>query len=83
MTSGRATCTWRMSAAPASAPRNMATTEMRRRPDLDPCPPPSALSAPIPVTVSVNTVVVRSGTAKRRTLEFCTPIATARKMMSA
>ena len=42
----------------------MAATEISRRPDFDPFPPPSALSAPMPVTVNVSTVVVRSGTAK-------------------
>ena len=57
--------------------------EINRRPDLDPFPPPSALSAPIPVTVSVRTVVVRSGTASRRTLEFWTPMAPPSTTMSA
>ena len=81
--SGTATCTCRIRTAPTSAPMNMAATEIRRRPDFDPFPPPSALSAAIPVTVRVSTVVVRSGTANRRTLAFCTPMARARNTMSA
>ena len=61
----------------------MAATATRRRPDLDPFPPPSALSAPIPVTVMVKTVVVRSGTASLRMLAFCTPVARLRMTISA
>jgi hypothetical protein len=42
-----------------------------------PGPPPSRLSAASPVTVSVSTVVVRSGTAILRTVAFCRPNANA------
>ena len=49
-TRGTATCTCRIrTPCPPACPTNMAAMEIRRRPDLEPFPPPSALSAPIPV----------------------------------
>ncbi len=83
MARGTTICTWRTSRAPSSAPTNMAATARRRRPDLEPVPPPMTLSAPIPVTVIVNTVVVKSGTANFRILAFWTPVARLRTTMSA
>jgi hypothetical protein len=52
----------------------MATTETSRRPDFAPLPLTRPLSAAMPVIVSVSTVVVRSGTARRRAVAFCTPM---------
>ena len=55
----------------------LAAIEMRRREGCPPVPPASRESAAIPVSVSVSTVVVRSGTASRRAIAFWTPIASA------
>ena len=63
------------SRAPASAPRNIAATEIRRRAAWAPVAPAIGLSAAMPVMVSVSTVVVRSGTASLRAVAFCAPVA--------
>ena len=55
-------------------PTNIAVTARSRRPAADPAPPAIALSAAMPVMVSVSTVVVRSGTASLRAVAFWIPI---------
>ena len=63
--------------APITAPPNIATVEPNRRPNRGFLPPVSEESADRPVNVSVSTVVVKSGTASRRTLALRKPIAIA------
>ena len=54
-----------------------------RRDSFEPSPPASRDSAASPVSVSVSTVVVRSGTRRRRAVAFCRPIDVASSEMSA
>ena len=68
-------CPFDCSAAPVSAPRNMANTATARRPSFDISWPWADVSATMPVTVIVSTVVGKSGTASRRAVEFWMPIA--------
>ena len=56
-----------------AAPPNMATTEKIRRSERGLLPPARNESAAKPVRVSVKTVVVRSGTARRRTVALRSP----------
>ena len=67
----------------ASAPASMVTTGMSLPPAFEPGPPARALSAAMPVMVSVRTVVVRSGTAILRAAAFWIPIAVASATISA
>lgn len=61
--------------APIAAPKNIDTVAIVRRPGRGFAPPASAESAAKPVSVRVSTVVVRSGTASRRAVAFCSPMA--------
>src|SRR5258708_1963402 len=73
----------RTSHAPTAAPANMMTTAMMRRRAPRPVPPAHGESAARPVSVSVRTVVVRSGTASWRTVALRPPIARAVRMIAA
>jgi hypothetical protein len=75
--------TCRTSHAPRAPPPSMRATASRRRARVTWPRCPDRGSAPIPVSVMVSTVVVRSGTASVRAAEFCTPIATASSSASA
>src|SRR5450755_31669 len=77
------TPTWNISKAPIVAPRNMVMVATNRRAGWEFLPPASDESAAIPVSVNVSTVVVRSGTPRRRAVAFCNPIASASSTMSA
>jgi hypothetical protein len=65
------------------APASMVRTGTRRRPALDPVPPAWELSAAMPVSVRVRTVVVRSGTAMARAAAFWIPMQMPRAAMRA
>jgi hypothetical protein len=66
-----------MTTAPTAAPRNIAATAATLLANLGLLPFASEESAPMPVIVSVRTVVVRSGMASLRTAAFRVPIASA------
>src|SRR4030095_2574461 len=70
--SGAASAAQRSSTPPISAPASIARIETNRRTRTG----WGVVSATRPVTVKVSTVVVRSGTASRRTTAFWPPIAT-------
>ncbi len=74
---------WRVRRPPASAPANIAATAAMRRRLADPGPPAKWASAARAVSVSVSTVVVRSGTAMRRATAFWPPSATASSTITA
>ncbi len=67
--------------APSAAPNTIANIEPVRRCQRGLLPPAREESAARPVTVSVSTVVVRSGTPSFRTAAFLIPIATAVRTM--
>jgi hypothetical protein len=69
---GSATST-RNNNAPTNAPAAINPTAATRRPARGLRPPASQESAASPVKVRVSTVVVTSGTARRRTVAFCNP----------
>lgn len=54
----------------SKAPTSMATTAAVLRAEPLPEPPPGRESAARPASITVNTVVVKSGTASRRTVAF-------------
>ena len=66
-----------MMTAPNAAPKNIATTDSTLLANLGLLPFAIEESAPMPVIVSVRTVVVRSGIASFRTAAFRVPIASA------
>jgi hypothetical protein len=66
-----------MMTAPNAAAKNIATTASTLLANLGLLPLASEESAPMPVIVSVRTVVVRSGIASLRTAAFRVPMATA------
>ena len=66
-----------MMTAPNAAPKNIATTDSILFAHLGLLPFAIEESAPMPVIVSVSTVVVRSGIASFRTAAFRVPIASA------
>ena len=76
--SGAARATQRNRTPPVRAPASIARTEISRRARTD----GGVVSATRPVTVKVSTVVVRSGTARRRTTAFWPPMATASNPIS-
>src|SRR5580765_8033999 len=59
-----------MTTAPSAAPRNIAATDSTLLANLGLLPFASEESAPMPVIVSIRTVVVRSGIASFRTAAF-------------
>ena len=61
--------------APIAAPKNIDTVAIIRRPRRGFVPQARPESAAKPVSVRVSTVVVRSGTASRRAVAFCRPMA--------
>ena len=61
---------------------NISNTEATRRPIRGLLPAASEESAANPVSVNVNTVVVMSGTASRRTVALRKPIATAVRIIA-
>ena len=72
-----------MTTAPSAAPKNIAATDATLLANLGLLPFASEESAPMPVIVSVRTVVVRSGIASLRTAAFRVPIASAVKAIKA
>jgi hypothetical protein len=66
------------SSAPATPPASMLATTRIRRVSVAWPRRPDCRSWPMPVSVMVSTVVVRSGTARARATEFWMPIAMAR-----
>ena len=72
-----------MTTAPSAAPKNIAATDATLLANLGLSPFASEESAPMPVIVSVRTVVVRSGIASFRTAAFRVPIASAVKVIRA
>ena len=72
-----------MTTAPNAAPKNIAATAATLLANLGLLPFASEESAPMPVIVSVRTVVVRSGIASFRTAAFRVPIASAVKAIRA
>ena len=66
-----------MMTAPNAAPKNIVATDATLLANLGLLPFASDESAPMPVIVSVRTVVVRSGIASFRTAAFRVPMATA------
>jgi hypothetical protein len=72
-----------MTTAPNAAPKNIAATAATLLANLELLPFASEESAPMPVIVSVRTVVVRSGIASFRTAAFRVPIASAVKAIRA
>ena len=81
--SGAGLSTFKTSTPPINAPSSIAAMESPRRPSFEPCPPASAASAATPVKVMVSTVVVRSGMASFLAVAFWTPIATAKRTITA
>src|SRR5438270_9366185 len=71
------------SRAPAKAPPNIKRMDNTRRCHRGLLPPAKEESAASPVIVSVKTVVVKSGIAIFRTVEFLRPIARAVRTMTA
>jgi hypothetical protein len=74
---------WRITTAPNAAPKNIAATDATLLANLGWVPFASEESAPMPVIVSVRTVVVRSGIASFRTAAFRVPIASAVRAINA
>jgi len=74
---------YRMMTAPNAAPKNIATTDSTLLPNLGFFPLANDESAPMPVIVSVRTVVVRSGIASFRTAAFRVPMASAVRAIKA
>ena len=72
-----------MTTAPNAATKNIAATASTHLANLGSVPFASEGSAPMPVIVSVRTVVVRSGIASFRTAAFRVPIAGAVKAIRA
>jgi hypothetical protein len=72
-----------MTIAPNAAPKNIAATDATFLANLGLVPFANEESAPMPVIVSVRTVVVRSGIASFRTAALRVPIASAVKAIRA
>jgi hypothetical protein len=66
-----------------NAPTNTAAIAEVRRPTFGLVPPAKVEFAANPVKVMVSTVVVTSGTARRRMVEFRTPMAKASSAITA